>query len=58
MRKWLAVLCLLMLPCIVLANELDAVHELPTEVIEYIENRWSDYELEDYLEHPDMAEGD
>lgn len=58
MRKWLAVLCLLMLPCIVSANELDTVHEWPTQVLEYIENRWSDYELEDYLELPDMAEGD
>lgn len=56
MKKLLIVFFLLVLPCIALANERGTVHEPPTEVLEYIESRWSVYELEDYLDPVDVTE--
>ena len=58
MKRLLVVFCLLVLPCIALANEWGTVHEPPKEVLDHITDHWPAYELEDYCEVYDTPDGD
>ena len=56
MKKLLTVFCLLLLTCFTAGSCGEAAFTPPKDVLEYIEGRWHVYELEDYLEQPDMDE--
>ena len=61
MKKWVMVLCAWMLMfCAVCAqaNEWGTLFEPPQEVLEHIQSRWADYELEDYCEVQGTSKGD
>jgi len=58
MKKFLIALCLVLLPCIALANGWGTLYEPPQEVLGHIADRWPEYELEDYCEIDDTPEGD
>ena len=61
MKKWVMVLCAWMLMLCVAcaqANEWGTLFEPPQEVLEHIQSRWADYELEDYCEVQGTSKGD
>ena len=61
MKKRIMVLCMLvMMLCAVCAqaNEWGTLFEPPQEVLEHIQSRWADYELEDYCEVQGTSKGD
>ena len=61
MKKRIMVLCMLvMMLCTVCAqaNEWGTLFEPPQEVLEHIQSRWADYELEDYCEVQGTSKGD
>lgn len=61
MKKWVMVWCawILML-CVVCAraDEAGTLFEPPRDVLEHIQSRWADYELEDYCEVQGTSKGD
>ena len=61
MKKRIMVLCMLvMMLCAACAqaNEWGTLFEPPQEVLEHIQSRWVDYELEDYCEVQGTSKGD
>ena len=58
MKKLLIALCLMLLPCMALANSCGTLFEPPQEVLDHIAERWSAYALEDYCEIEDTPKGD
>ena len=61
MKKWVMVLCVWMLmfcAACAQANEWGTLFEPPQEVLEHIQSRWADYELEDYCEVQGTSKGD
>lgn len=61
MKKWVMVLCawmLMLCAACAQANEWGTLFEPPQEVLEHIQSRWADYELEDYCEVQGTSKGD
>ena len=61
MKKWVMVLCawmLMLCAASAQANEWGTLFEPPQEVLEHIQSRWADYELEDYCEVQGTSKGD
>ena len=61
MKKWVMVLCAWMLmfcAACAQANEWGTLFVPPQEVLEHIQSRWADYELEDYCEVQGTSKGD
>ena len=58
MKKLLIAVCLMLLPCVALANGWGTLCEPPAEVLAHIASRWPAYELEDYCEIDDTPKGD
>lgn len=61
MKKWVMVLCawmLMLCAAYAQANEWGTLFEPPQEVLEHIQSRWADYELEDYCEVQGTSKGD
>ena len=61
MKKWVMVWCALILMLYAVcaqANEWGTLFEPPQEVLEHIQSRWADYELEDYCEVQGTSKGD
>ena len=61
MKKWVMVLCTWMLmfcAACAQANEWGTLFVPPQEVLEHIQSRWADYELEDYCEVQGTSKGD
>ena len=61
MKKWVMVLCawmLMLCAACAQANEWGTLFEPPQEVLEHIQSRWADHELEDYCEVQGTSKGD
>lgn len=61
MKKWVMAFCawiLMLCAACAQANEWGTLFEPPQEVLEHIQSRWADYELEDYCEVQGTSKGD